>query len=132
MGFRKSKKDRSPVEGLLSHGIERGAGVVDGIARLFVSYLDHVYQIEKRIDDFREETEARAEELKENAIEAAYAVKRSLIRSIIEMVFLTTGLLSLIVGVLLFLGRQVGYVNVLIGYGVVVTLVVLLSMKTSR
>lgn len=132
MVAKKKEKDKSILGSILSNSFDKSAGVADSIARVFVAYLDQVYHIEKRIDDIREDAEKKAEEIKEDAIETAYAIKRSLIRSLLELIFLATGIIAIIIGALILLSRQARPEVVLLGYGILVTIGVLVSMKTSR
>ncbi len=126
-----TKKGKKKRVGLGSIPLDKTVGVLDAIGKAFIRYIDHRYRIESRFDEFVEETEKKAEELKEEAIHSAYAVKKALIRSIVEVIFLATGLLSLIVGAIMILDSYVGIEYILFGYGLLVTIIVIFQMKTS-
>lgn len=111
--------------------LDKTIGIVDATIKAFLGYLDHRYKVEKRIDEFKEETERKAEELKADAIHSAYAVKKAFIRAIVEVILLSTGLLALIIGGVLLLDKLIGIEYVLVGYGLGVTLIVLFKMKMS-
>jgi len=88
--------------------------------------------INKRIDGIQSEAERKVGAIKEDVVESAYEAKRGLIRTLLEALFLSTGILALISGILL-LFRQIGYElhEVLLAYGLIVTLYTLVRMKTS-
>ena len=106
--------------------MEKAKGLLDSGIGLVSSLVT------KKVDEIHAETEKKAEEIKEEVVESAYEAKRGLIRTLVEGLLLSTGILALIGGLLIFFKEQgIPLYQVLLGYGVVVTLYTLLKMKTS-
>lgn len=104
--------------------------VLDSILTLIYSYAKRKYELEEKIEEIKEETEDKVEELREEATVAAYDAKKALLRTVIETIFLTTGLLSLIVGILLIIRKYMPLEHVLVAYGLLIILGILVQMKT--
>jgi hypothetical protein len=104
---------------------------LESMGDLFQSYMKQKYRVEERIDEIREDTEKKIEEVRRDAVQAAYEAKRALLRTVVEAILVSTGILALILGLILWFRMFVPFHTVLIAYGLVVTLVVLLQMKTS-
>ena len=109
--------------------LDQIADAVDVSASLIGGYIKNRYEIEKRIDDLKEKTEAKTEEIKKEAIQSAYEIKKGFVRAVVELILLSTGLTALIVGLLILIHHYVPLEIVLIGYGLAVTIIVLLQMK---
>lgn len=123
MTKKKTEKKTNPADKL--------GDIVDAGASIVGTYLDSRYKIEKRVGEFRDEAEAKVEEIKDEAIQSAYEMKKGLVRAVIELVLLSTGVFALVLGGVLVLRRYLPLENILLAYGLVVTLVTLLKMKTS-
>ncbi len=125
----KKKKDSSLGLGDIPFG-----GIfkmIDSFGDLAHGYVKQKAKVEERIDDIKEDTEKKLEELRQEAVKTAYEAKKALLRTIIEAILLSTGILSLVVGLIILVGTFVPLYLVLIGYGLLVTLIVLVQMKTS-
>ncbi len=104
--------------------------VVDGVgAFLFKLFMDR-YEVEERIEEVKSDAAKKAQEIKAEAVKTGYAVKKAFFRAIVEAIFLTTGLLALIGGAVLVVSDAVPLKYVLLGYGIAVTAVVALKLKT--
>jgi len=104
--------------------------VVDGVgAFLFKMFLDR-YEVEERIKEVKSDAARKAQEIKEEAVKTGYAVKKAFFRAIVEAVFLTTGLLALIAGGVLVVSDVVPLKYVLLGYGIAITAIVAVRLKT--
>jgi hypothetical protein len=93
---------------------------VDLASQLVAEYFNQRYKITKKVEDIKKAT-----------IGALYALKIGFIRSIVEALFITTGILALVVGVVMLLSRVVPLEFVLIGYGLIACIVVLLRLKVN-
>ncbi len=113
--------DESPVGTVLD--------AVDVGAKIASAYVDQRYKITKTVDDIKDKTERKVGEIKQEAVESAYKVKRGFIQTIVESILLATGILSLIGGIIILLSKQVPIEYVLIAYGLLVTLIVLYQSK---
>lgn len=74
----------------------------------------------------------RIEDAKEEVAKILMQLKREVIRTIIESVFLVTGLISLIIGLIMLINNHYPLEYVLLGYGLIVTIVVMMTMKLRR
>jgi hypothetical protein len=110
--------------------VDRVVGGVETAATLMGDYLDRRYKIEKKVEDLKEKTEEKVEEIKKEAVHSAYEVKKGVIKTVIEIILLTTGIIALIIGVLGALTRVLPLDVVLLAYGLTITIIVLLQMKT--
>jgi hypothetical protein len=126
-------KKKAEKESEQTSGIPLGGAleVVEGAAGILGKYLAQRYEVEKRVEEIREETSEKVEEIKEEAIRTGYEVKKAFFRTVVEAILLTTGMLSLIAGLILVVRDIIPLKYVLVGYGFVITLVVLFQLKTS-
>ncbi|GEM_PF-7006323 len=67
--------------------------------------------------------------VKYDIIEGIISFKKEIIKTVVEVVLLITGILSLIVGLIIFLAKRFPIENILILYGVIVTIVTLLLIE---
>lgn len=86
--------------------------------RTVVDFFNQKYKIERKVEDFKRDT-----------VNAMYKAKANVMKSVVETIMLSTGLLALIVGVLLIVANYFPLENVLIVYGLVITIVVLMRLK---
>jgi hypothetical protein len=100
--------------------VDTVADYVDLASQLVVEYFNQRYKIEKKV-----------EEVKKAILQALYALKTGFIRSIVEAIFLATGLIALIVGVVMIITKVIPLEYVLIGYGLIACMIVLLRMKVN-
>ncbi|MBD3260934.1 MAG: hypothetical protein GF334_04530 [Candidatus Altiarchaeales archaeon] len=124
MPSRKKKESKTDIP------LGKSFDVLDSVLTLIYSYAKRKYELEEKIEEIKEETEDRVEELREEATVAAYDAKKALLRTVIETIFLTTGILSLILGVLLIIRKYMPLEHVLVAYGLLIILVILVQMKT--
>jgi len=111
--------------------VDRVVGGVETAAALMGDYLDRRYKIEKKVDELKGKTEAKVEELKAEAVHSAYEIKKGFVRAVIEIILLSTGIIAVIVGTLGILTRYFPLDVVLLAYGLIISLIVLLQMKTN-
>ena len=98
--------------------VDTVADYVDLISQMIVEYIDTRYKIKQRVEDIKKAT-----------LNSLYALKTGFIKSLVEAVFLVTGLLALILGMIILISRYVPIEYILIVYGIIVTIFVLLKMK---
>ncbi|MFH1404171.1 MAG: hypothetical protein ABIH11_07890 [Candidatus Altiarchaeota archaeon] len=130
---RKKKSDKPDNSGLSLGDIPFGGvfSIIESVGDLFQGYLMHKYQVEERIEGLREDTEKKLEEFRREAINTAYEAKKAFFRTIVEAILFSTGIIALILGVIMFAGTYVPTHFVLIAYGLIVTIFVLMMLKTS-
>lgn len=104
----------------LGKKVDTVADYIDLAAQMISEYFNQRYKISKRVEDIKAAT-----------INALYALKSNFIKSIAEGILLATGLLALVVGIIMVLTRILPLEYVLIGYGLIVTIFVLLRLKVS-
>lgn len=92
--------------------------LIDLFAESISTYLNQKYKIEKNIED-----------AKAKVVETLYTLKREFVKTIVETLFLVTGLLSLLIGLILYLTNFIPLEWILIGYGGIATVIMVLSMK---
>jgi hypothetical protein len=129
-GETKSRRSDKPTERFFGVPLGSALDILDGVAGLLGKYLAQRYEVEKRVEQIREETAEKVEELKDEAVRTGYAVKKAFFRTIVEAILLTTGMLSLILGLILLVREVIPLRYVLIGYGLLITTIVLLQLKT--
>lgn len=100
-GVKEKPKDKTP-------------GIFHSITDFFISRL--------RIKE-------RVEEAKKEVLKALFSLKKEFIKTLVEAMFLLTGLLALVIGLIILISKHYPIEYVLIGYGVVVTILVLMRMK---
>mgnify|MGYP006289852813 CR=1 FL=1 len=98
--------------------VDTVADYVDIVSQMIAEYFNRRYKIEQRVEDIRRAT-----------LRTLYQLKKEFVKSIVEAIFLTTGLLALIVGTVLLLSHYIAIEYILIFYGLVVTILVLLRIK---
>jgi preprotein translocase subunit SecE len=122
-------------------GSKKGAGgfgiplgstldLIDGVGAVLLNYFSKRYEVEKKMGELREDAKEGMEELKKEAIKTSYAAKKALLRSVVEVMLLTTALFSLIVGAILVLSETIPLKYVLLAYGIVMTSYLFFSVKT--
>jgi uncharacterized membrane protein len=111
----KPKQEEAKPKGF---GIPNVADYIDVAAQMVADFFERRYQIKRRVEDIRK-----------SILDMLYSVKRGFIVSIIEALFLSTALLALIVGVIMLLSRIIPLEFIFIGYGLIVSLIVLWRMK---
>ena len=105
--------------------------VAEGAAGLLGRYLAQRYEVERRVQQLKDETAEKVEEIRAEAVRTGYELKKALFRTIVEAILLVTGMVALIVGAIMVVGDIVDIKYVLVGYGFVVTMVVLFQLKTA-
>jgi hypothetical protein len=68
-------------------------------------------------------------EIKREAIKTLFLIKREVLRTFVEALFLVTGLLAIIIGILLLLSKYFPLEYILIFYGLIISIIVLLKLK---
>jgi len=98
--------------------VDTVADYVDLIAQIIVEYIDTRYKVKKRVEDIKKAT-----------VNTLYELKKGFVKSIVEGIFLATGLIALILGVIILMARFISIEYILIVYGLIVTIFILLKMK---
>ncbi len=130
MASRKKGKNESGDD---SGGLPLGSAfeVVEGLAGMAVKLLAQKYQVEKKVEEIKEETQEKVEEIRDEAIRTGYEVKRAFLRTVVESILIGTGILSLVIGLMVLASRVIEQPElVLIAYGIIVTGYVVFTMKT--
>jgi hypothetical protein len=131
-----SKAKREPEEkapGILgSIPLGTALDAFDGVGSFLYKLFLRRYRVEERIEDAKEEAKEKVTELKEEAIKTGYAVKKAFFRAIVEAILLTTGIVALIAGTIMAVADLVPLKFVLLGYGVIMTAVIVFQLKTKR
>lgn len=129
---KKNSKEGKP-SGILG-GIPLGSAldVVDSVGGVLFKLFLRRYQVEEKIEQAQEDARQKAQEIKAEAIKTGYAVKKAFFRAIVEAIFLTTGLLALIIGVMMVLSDVVPLKFILVGYGIIVTAAIIFILKTQK
>jgi len=102
----------------IGKSVDNVADYVDILSQMVVEYFSRRYKIEKKVDD-----------IKITILKAMYSLKKEFMKSVIETLFLTTGLLALITGSILLMSKYVALEYILIFYGLIVSIAVLLRLK---
>lgn len=97
---------------------EKQKNYFDVIVQFITDFIDQRFKIKQRVDDVKKAT-----------IDALYKLKLNFMKTIVESLLLFTGLLALIAGVLLVLRDYFPLKYILLGYGLIVTILVLLRTK---
>jgi hypothetical protein len=98
--------------------VDTVADYVDLIAQIIVEYIDTRYKVKKKVEDIKKAT-----------LNTLYELKKGFVKPIVEGIFLATGLLALILGIIILMAKFVPIEFILIVYGLIVTIFVLLRMK---
>jgi len=91
---------------------------VDILSQLVSEYFNQRYKIKKKVSDIRL-----------MIIKSLYLLKKEFIKMLVEALFLVTGLLALVLGVILVLAWYIPLEIILVVYGLVVTIFVLMKIK---
>jgi hypothetical protein len=91
---------------------------VDLFSQMVVEYFDRRYKIHKKVED-----------IKKGTIKAMYHFKQQFIKSIVQALFLSIGLIALVLGLILWASRFVSLDYILIIVGLIVTIGVLMKTK---
>jgi hypothetical protein len=102
----------------LGQSVDTVTDYIDLISQMIAEYFSRRYKIEKKVDDIKKAT-----------LNTLFSVKKEFIKTVIESLFLATGLLSLIIGTILFMSKYVALEYLLIFYGLIVSIAVLLRLK---
>jgi len=106
--------------------------IVDSAGAMVLRYLSAHYRVDERVENLKEDAKKKVEEIRREAIETGYAIKKAIFRTIVEGVLLTTGLLALIIGLMLVVSDVVPIKWVLLGYGLIVTTFIVFQLKTHK
>jgi uncharacterized membrane protein YbhN (UPF0104 family) len=130
MAAKKGKREQEGG-GLLS-GIPLGSAleVAEGVGAVLVKLAAQRYEVDKKVEKIRHDTEKRVEELRDEAVRTGYELKKALLRTVVEGIFLTTGLLALILGAILVVADTVPLKYVLLAYGLAITALIVFTLKT--
>ncbi|MBW2967628.1 hypothetical protein KY362_04020 [Candidatus Woesearchaeota archaeon] len=91
---------------------------VDIVSQMIAEYFNQRYKITKKV-----------EEIKNATLNTLFSLKRQFVRTMVEVLFLMTGLLALIAGVIMVVSKVIPLEYVLLGYGVLVSAGVMFCMK---
>lgn len=111
-------KKRAPPRSKAVKAMDKVSDSLDLVAHATSGYLDRRYKISKKVD-----------EVKEDIVKELYHVKKEFVRTLLESVFLLTGILTLVWGVVLLLSDTFELAYILMAYGVIATIAVLYFMK---
>jgi len=128
----KGKKAKKPKSSLLG-GVPLGSAleVLEGVGGLLAKYLSQRYEVEKRVEELKEETSEKVEEIRDEAIKTGYALKKAFLKTMVEALMLVTGMLSLILGLIILVKNIMPLEYVLMGYGFLVLIYVSITLKLS-
>ncbi len=117
-----AKKDKKIIEkfseSTIGKSVDTVTDYVDLVSQMIAEYLNQRYKVERKVEDIRKAT-----------IQTLFLFKREFVKTIVEALFLVTGLLALIAGTVMLMSRYIPLDYLLIGYGVIITLAVLMKMK---
>jgi len=82
------------------------------------AYLDQKFNVKKKVGDIRQVT-----------IQTFLNLKKEFIKTVIQATLLSTGLLALILGIILLLNNFMPLEYILLGYGLIVTLAIIINLK---
>jgi len=109
------KKEKKSTDGW-TFGLKVLSGIISG-------------NIERAFDNVKTKAHKNIEEIKDEAIKLAYSFKKSIFRSTIELFFIITALVSLLIGFLLYLSRYFVIDKILLVYGIVVVIISLFIVR---
>ncbi|MBW2998105.1 hypothetical protein KY321_01075 [Candidatus Woesearchaeota archaeon] len=99
---------------------KKSKSYVDVVAHLLFGFFKS--KIKKNIIE-------NIEEAKQHVVDALFDLKRNIFRSVIEIIFLVTGVITLFLGLIVLLAQHYPVEYVLIGYGAAVSFIVLIVAK---
>ncbi len=102
----------------LGKSVDSVADYIDLVSQIIAEYFNRRYKIEKKVEDIKKAT-----------FHALYSLKREFVKTMVESLFLATGLLALILGTIILLARYIDIEYILIFYGLIVTIAILLRLK---
>ena len=116
------KKQNKIIENISKKTIGKSADTVadyiDLVSQMITEYLNRRYKIERKVEDIKSAT-----------IQTLFLFKREFVKTILETLFLTTGIIALIAGTVMLMSRYIPLDILLVGYGFIVTIAVLMKMK---
>ncbi len=115
---RKNKVLQKASKKTIGRRVDTVADYVDIASQMFAEYLDQRYKIKKKVEDIRKVT-----------IQTLFRLKKEFVKTIVETLLLSTGLLALIAGIILVLNKYFPIEYLLLAYGGIGLLYVLLFMK---
>ncbi|MFH0862397.1 MAG: hypothetical protein V1875_05130 [Candidatus Altiarchaeota archaeon] len=128
-----ARKKTAKAPGILG-GVPFGIAmdVVDSLGGVFFKYFLDRYRLEDKIEQVKEDAKQKAGEIKAEAIKTGIALKKAVFRTIVEAIFLTTGLLALIIGVMLIVSDVIPLKYVLVVYGAVTVAVIAIILWSQK
>ena len=97
------------------------AGYFDAFSQIIAGFIEQKLKIKKRVEDIR------------NAVlDALYAFKAQLFRSVVEGFLLLTGIAALVIGSIMFLSKYISIDVLLLAYGIIISFGVLFIAKLKR
>jgi hypothetical protein len=106
--------------------------VFDGISSFLFSVFKQRYRVDERIEQIKEDAQRKVEEIREEAIRTGYAIKKAFFSAIVEAIFLSTGLLALVIGTIMVVSDYVPMKYVLVGYGALVVIIILIRFRSAN
>lgn len=124
MAKRKAKKPKNKVMRKISNKtigktVDTVADYVDLVSQIMVEYVNQRYKIQQKVSDIRRLT-----------LQTLYNLKTEFVRTIIEALLLCTGVIAIIVGIVMLLSKVVPIEFIFLGYGLLISIIVLAKMKT--
>jgi hypothetical protein len=113
-----SKKLKNFSKTTLGTTVETVSDYADILSQIMVEYINQKYKVKQKVEDIKKAT-----------LNTIYALKRGFVRTLVESLFLVTGILALVVGIIILLNRVLPIEFVFIGYGLIVTIALVFSMK---
>ncbi|MBU0615129.1 MAG: hypothetical protein KJ601_03475 [Nanoarchaeota archaeon] len=102
----------------LGKSVDTVADYIDLFSQIVAEYIDRRYKIQKKVED-----------IKQGTINTLYRLKSEFIKSVVQALFLSIGLFSLVFGLILWANRFASLDHILIVVGLIVTIGVLIKMK---
>ena len=94
---------------------------IDSFLKLGVDLINTRYQISKKVSDFKAEV-----------ITLMYSLKKNIIKTLIELIFITSAIISLILGLIMFLERFYPKDYILLVYGFAVLVLMMFTIKLKK
>ncbi len=117
-----AKKQNKIIENISKKTIGKSADTIadyiDIVSQMITEHLNQRYNIERKVEDIKSAT-----------IQTLFLFKREFVKTILETLLLTTGILALIAGTVLLMSRYIPLDILLVGYGFIVSIAVLMKMK---